>query len=350
MNITQLAKRAWPHIPPVVQDRLKGAPVFGALLAERDHAQAELADLRQQSAAQQAALLAERDQARAEATALRQKAAEQWVPAGHFYSPLPDLNDIRARRDELFGPAGKELPGVSLNQTAQLALVRKFKRYHDEQPFPDEKSADFRFYYQNGFFSWADGMVLYCMLRHLQPKRYLEIGSGFSSALVLDCNERFFADRIQLTLIEPYTDRLEELLRPGDEQKLELVRSSLQAVPLERFKALAAGDILFIDSTHVTKVGSDLNQIFFKILPLLASGVYVHFHDIFYPFEYLEDWVLEGRAWNEAYLLHAFLQYNSAFTIEWFNHYLYTQQRAKLEKSLPYLVRNQGGSIWLKRT
>jgi hypothetical protein len=115
------------------------------------------------------------------------------------------------------------------------------------------------------------------------------------------------------------------------------------------FAALGPGDILFIDSTHVCKPGSDVEFLFSRVLPALAAGVYVHVHDIFYPFEYPKEWVEEGRAWNEAYLLAAFLQYNRAFRVEFWGQYLQHFHRERFAADLPLYLRDPGGSIWLRK-
>ena len=110
-----------------------------------------------------------------------------------------------------------------------------------------------------------------------------------------------------------------------------------------------ANDLLFIDSTHVAKTGSDVNTIFFDILPSLAAGVCVHFHDIYYPFEYPKEWVRQGRAWNEAYMLRAFLQYNPTFRICFFNSYIAAFHRHLLKESMyPYALQ-PGSSLWLRK-
>ncbi len=107
-------------------------------------------------------------------------------------------------------------------------------------------------------------------------------------------------------------------MRPAD-LRHRLIEQRLQDVPLSEFQDLRENDVLFVDSTHVAKLGSDVLRIFFEILPGLAPGVYVHVHDIFWPFEYPEPWIAEGRAWTETYLLRAFLQFNSAFRIVLFS-------------------------------
>jgi hypothetical protein len=123
----------------------------------------------------------------------------------------------------------------------------------------------------------------------------------------------------------------------------------VQEVGLEKFKALRENDILFIDSSHVSKINSDVNYIFFTILPQLHPGVYIHFHDIFYPFEYPKEWIYEGRAWNEIYLLRAFLQHNAVFKIVFFNTFLEYFHAKRFQEDMPLCLKNPGGSVWLKK-
>jgi hypothetical protein len=128
-----------------------------------------------------------------------------------------------------------------------------------------------------------------------------------------------------------------------------VLRKNLQEVDSAVFDELEANDILFVDSTHVSRVDSDVNHIFFRILPALQSGVRIHFHDIFYPFEYPLDWVYEGRAWNEAYLLRAFLQYNERFQVELFNTFIDCFHKEEYFREMPLVQKNTGGSIWLRK-
>jgi len=149
-----------------------------------------------------------------------------------------------------------------------------------------------------------------------------------------------------VTAIEPYPDTLERVVRPGDE--LEVVALPVQSVPVERFCALGPGDVLFIDSTHVLKTGSDVQYLYAEVLPRLAEGVYVHVHDIFWPFEYLPHWVREGRAWNEAYLLQAYLVGNRDVEIVLWNHYLAMRHADVIAAELPAMLENPGGACWLR--
>jgi hypothetical protein len=280
-----------------------------------------------------------------ELAALRQ--AFGGFPPGHFYSPYPSIEEIRADADRIWA-ARANLPGIDLRESEQLALLGELSRFYHEMPFPETEHPEFRYHFENGFFSYADGTVLYSMIRHLEPRRIIEAGSGFSSALILDTNERFFGGAIDCTFIDPHPEQLRALARPEDFSGANLIQERFQSVSPDFFETLAAGDILFVDSTHVSKTGSDVNHLFFEVLPRLATGVHVHLHDIFYPFEYPRGWVEElRRAWSEVYVLRAFLEYNDAFAIRLFNHYLAEFHRDRVEQTLPSMLRHIGGSIWL---
>jgi len=272
-----------------------------------------------------------------------------WMPPGHFYSPIPCLAEVRRREVEIFGTVPRELPGIDLNEPGQWALLQEFKRYYRDLPFPPHKTEGWRYYYENGYYSYSDGIFLYSMLRHLRPRRLIEVGCGYSSCVILDTSERFLDRSIHCTFIEPCPERLLSLVEPGEAERLHLVRQRLQDVDLGLFAELGANDVLFVDSTHVAKVGSDVNRLFFDILPRLESGVFVHFHDVFYPFEYPKEWIYEGRAWNEDYLLRAFLQFNSAFKIQFFNAFLEHFHADWFRQEMPLCMKMPGASLWLKR-
>ncbi len=272
-----------------------------------------------------------------------------WFPPGHFYSPIPAIEEVKQREEEIFNKIPGEIPGIDLNVEEQLELLNKFKKYYKEQPFGSRKREGLRFYFENPSYSYSDAIVLYCMIRHLQPKKIIEVGSGYSSCIILDTNELFFGDSISCTFIEPYPQLLQSLIKGADKMKIEVIQKNLQDVNLDKFSELSAGDIFFVDSTHVSKINSDVNYIFFKILPYLESGVYIHFHDIFYPFEYPKEWVYQGLAWNEAYLLRAFLQYNNAFKIQFFNTYLEHFHREEFFDEMPIPLKYVGASIWIKK-
>jgi hypothetical protein len=273
-----------------------------------------------------------------------------WVPPGHFYSPIPCLEEVRRQADAVFR-VPRTLPAIDLNEAGQLDLLRQLRPYYADLPGIPRQQPGLRFSFVNPAYSHTDALFLYSLIRHARPRRIIEVGSGHSSSLILDTNELCFDRAIACTFIEPYPDLLRSLFRGDDGSRVEVLARRVQDVELDRFAGLAAGDILFIDSTHVSKVHSDVNYLLFEVLPALPSGVWIHFHDVFYPFEYSRDWVYEGRAWNEAYLLRAFLQYNSSFRIELLNTFLDLFHRAEFRKDMPTAVcaAGIGGSIWIRK-
>ena len=272
----------------------------------------------------------------------------QEFPPGHFYSPIPSLKLIREQESKIFKKP-RLIPGVDLNEAKQLRLLEEFKAYYLEIPFKQQKEEGLRYYFENPYYSYSDAIFLYSMIRHAKPERIIEIGSGYSSCVILDTNEMYFRNEIKCTFIEPFPDRLLSLIKQSDTETIELINKNIQEVPVSAFQSLSENDILLVDSTHISKTNSDVNSIFFDILPILDKGVYIHFHDIFYPFEYPKTWILGGRSWNEAYILHAFLQYNPSFMVVFFNTYLQHFFRDKFEEEYPLCMKNTGGSIWLKR-
>jgi hypothetical protein len=271
-------------------------------------------------------------------------------PKGSFYSPIPSMDEARLDKSRIFDRSMRELGGIDLKVDDQLQLLEELTPFYGEHPFQDNPVAGMRFYFNNNYISYSDSLFLYSIIRYANPKRIIEIGSGFSSFVMLDTNERFFDNSIRMTFIEPYPDRFRSRLKENDQKFIELIPKRAQDVDLSRFNELTAGDILFVDSSHVSKVGSDVNLILFEILPRLSPGVFVHFHDIHYPFEYPDDWILKRQwFWNEAYILRSFLQYNSAFKIRIWNQFLGTFFPEKLAKSMPLAMKNIGGSLWIQR-
>ena len=268
-------------------------------------------------------------------------------PPGHFYSPVPDLEEIEAQTDRLFGP-GRELPGVELHVAEQLELFRTLAALAREAPLPVAPGETARYGVDNPNYGIGDASMLQAMLRNLRPAHYLEVGSGYTTALALDTNERYLDGAMTVTAIEPHPELLRGVLRADD--RVEVLSEPVQSVPVERFRALGPGDVLFLDCSHVLKTGSDVQHLYTNVLPVLAAGVHVHVHDVFWPFEYLRHWIEAGRAWNEAYLLHAFLLFNDAFEIVLWNHYLAVEHRDVIAAELPQMLATPGGAIWLRRS
>jgi ferritin len=280
---------------------------------------------------------------------LRSQLSQLEFPPGHYSSPHPCIEEIRRKEAEIFERVPRTIPAIDLNEEQQMALFQKFKEYYKEQPFDVHKKAGVRYFFENSAYGSHDAIVLYYFIRHICPKRIIEVGSGYSSCVILDTNELFFGNRISCTFIDPNPGAVLSLITESDRTSIQIIRSNVQDVGLNLFLDLAPGDILLIDSSHVAKINSDVNYIFFEVLPRIRSGVYVHFHDIRFPFEYWKEWVYAGRAWNEAYLLRAFLQYNSAFKIQYFNSFLAQFHKDELAKEMPLCMKDTGGSIWIKK-
>ncbi len=280
---------------------------------------------------------------------LYQQSQQCLFPNGHFYSPVFNIAEIKSREDQIWKNLNVEgIAGIDLRTEHQKQLAKAFEGYYDEMPFKSIKDDNQRYQFENSSYSYTDGIILYSMIRHYKPKQIIEIGSGHTSALMLDTNELFFNNEIKLTFIDPYPERLYSLITETDKKNVTIFPNDAQTIPLDVFEKLNAGDILFVDSTHVTKTGSDVNYILFEILPSLKSGVIIHFHDIFYPFEYPKDWIYRGYNWNEDYILRAFLMYNNQYEIKYFNHYMHLLHKEVYEK-MPLTYQNIGGSLWIEK-
>jgi len=272
-------------------------------------------------------------------------------PPGHYYSPIVSPAEVKAQEDELFIIHSNEIPGIALNEQSQLHLLNNLVTNYSSIPFDREKKTGFRYHYHNNAYAYSDGIFLNLMMRHFRPKRIIEIGSGYSSVAMMDNNELFFNNAIDITFIEPFPERFYSLCKPGDRDKNTIIVKNLQEVDLSLFETLGEGDFLFVDSTHVSKTGSDVNKILFQVLPLLKKGVIIHFHDIFYPFEYPKEWVLgwSGFGWNEIYLLKAFLMHNNNYEIVLFNTFLEHFHEEWFRKNMPLCLEDRGGALWIRK-
>jgi predicted O-methyltransferase YrrM len=267
-----------------------------------------------------------------------------WVPAGHFYSPVPGPDDV-ARAKHRLDVAGPTLPGIAISPESVVAPFRERAALVRDW---DGGAAGGRRYGPNDAFGIGDASMLRATILLARPRRIVEVGSGWSSACTLDTLDDAGLDTT-VTFIEPYPELLLERLSEADVQRAEIRAEPLQDVPTEVFSSLVAGDILFIDSSHVFKPGSDVDDYFARILPAVQPGVHVHIHDIFWPFEVPAAWLDEGRSWNEAHALRNFLCDNPAWEITAFNDYMLWFHPDLIDEALPQMMDNAGGSIWLRR-
>ena len=262
----------------------------------------------------------------------------------HFYQPIPDT---RSLPDTLWDRPS-ELSGIDMNDAMQLDLLRsQFPRFRAEyNQFPAETTGEpGRFHFNNGLFDGTDALVAYCMIRHFQPRLIIEVGSGFSSLVAAEAIAR--NRKSELICIEPFPP---DFLRKGVRGLNALIEKKVEDIDLKFFSQLHSGDILFIDSSHTVKIGGDVNYLFLEVLPRLNPGVIVHVHDIFFPFDYRRDWVMdELRFWTEQYLLQAFLTFNSEFEVLMANHYLAHYYLEDFKRTFPDSPWWSGGSFWMRR-
>jgi predicted O-methyltransferase YrrM len=273
-------------------------------------------------------------------------------PPGHFYSPIVDVEQVKANAVNIWRHDAPVL-GIDFNDSSHVQLLEQvFPQFIADYDYPDELEETptlTQFFSLNSQFSWLDARLLFVMLRHLRPRRVIEVGSGFSSLLTADVNQRFLQGTTHFTCIEPYPRAFLSQQLGG---LTELLVQKVEEVPLEHFASLQKGDVLFIDSSHVSKTGSDVNYLFFEVLPRLQSGVLIHIHDIFLPHEYLQHWVIDDyRSWNEQYLLRALLMYSTVFRVVFGSAYAFYQHRPLVEKALGLESGKGfgGGSMWIER-
>ncbi len=262
----------------------------------------------------------------------------------HFYQPIPDTQSL----PETLWDRPSELVGIDMNDAMQLDLLRnhfpKLRREYDE--FPVEPTGEpGRFHFNNGLFDGTDALVAYCMIRHFKPRLIIEVGGGFSSLLAAEAIAK--NKNSALICIEPYPP---DFLRQGFPGLHSLIEKKVEEIDIGFFSQLESGDILFVDSSHTVKIGGDVNYLFLEVLPRLKPGVIVHVHDIFLPFDYRRDWVMdELRFWTEQYLLQAFLTFNSEFEVLMANSYLNRDHQEDLKATFPNLASWRGGSFWMRR-
>lgn len=265
------------------------------------------------------------------------------VSRAHFYSPIPNIGALPPetwRRKS-------SLPGIDMRDAEQLKLLHAaFPRFRGEYnliPRVEGEQPD-QYYFENGQFGGTDALVLYCMIRHFQPRRILEVGGGFSTLLAAQAAVR--NGNTRLTCVDPYPN---ETLQRGFRGLESLIAAPIQSLDPQRFEELTQNDILFIDSSHVSKIGSDVNYLYLEVLPRLPAGVIIHVHDIFLPYEYPRGWVVDDlRFWTEQYLLQAFLAFNSRFEVLFANSYLEATYPGALREVFPNSPWWGGGSFWIR--
>ncbi len=256
----------------------------------------------------------------------------------HYYEPFPNPQRVS-------GP--RRLPGIEWNLPAQWVLVDSFA-WMDEIRLLAQRNIAGRFFdAHNPNFCGGDADILYSLVRKLRPRTIVEIGSGYSTLVAVHAVQQNAAEGnpCKHICVEPYEMGWLESIG------VEVLRAPVEAIAVEFFEALASGDLLFIDSSHVVRAGGDVNYLILEVLPTLAPGVTVHFHDIFSPADYPRQWTDEkALLWAEQYLLEAFLSENRDWEIVLAANCLCHQDRTRLSKRLPLMESDaEPGSIYIRR-
>lgn len=242
------------------------------------------------------------------------------------------------------------LPGVDLHEDAQLELLKKFDYGDEIDAILASERSDLVYSYDNNQYGPGDADALYAMVRHMKPRRLFEIGSGNSTKMAAHAIAKNTEDdpayECDHVCIEPYEMPWLEKLGPR------IIRSRVEDVELSLFQELEAGDVLFIDSSHVIRPFGDVLTEFQQVVPSLKPGVFVHVHDVFTPRDYPEKWLREDRRlWNEQYLLEVMLQnshrYGTVLALNWLKH----NHRLEFERAFPAsrsVEKLEPGAYWFK--
>lgn len=264
----------------------------------------------------------------------------------HYYEPLFNPKHLRkSLRDD------RNLPGIDFNIQGQLELLNNFS-YNDELvKIPLDKTNDLEFYYHNESFESGDAEYLYNVIRFFKPSKIIEIGSGHSTLMAIQAITRNKKDddsyKCDHICIEPYE------MNWLERTNVTLIREKVECIDINIFKTLQKNDILFIDSSHMIRPQGDVLFECLEILPILNSGVLIHFHDIFTPKDYLKEWIVDlVRFWNEQYLLEAFLTNNKEFEIIGAVNFLKHNYPNELFDKCPilkYESDREPGSFWIRK-
>jgi hypothetical protein len=262
----------------------------------------------------------------------------------NIYSPIPEVPPPEWPGWDRPHPH----PGIELDLDAQLRFIEEellpSMREFSRPPAPPGYDRD------NGFYFRGDAEILYAMIRRFRPRLLLELGSGFStlvsaSACAANAAE---GDPVRMTSVDPepripLLDSIAPLVR--------FERLGAEALPPERFLELGRDDILFIDTTHTVKRGSEVNRLVLEVLPRLAPGVLVHFHDIFLPYEYPREWFARGTYLNEQYLVQAMLAENPRWELLLAVHAIARAEPERFAAAIGVeLLRQQPAALWIRRT
>lgn len=278
-------------------------------------------------------------------TTSRLKALGVFPVRNHYYEPLFDDKLLSHPLQE-----DRHLPGIDLRVPAQLELLSQLS-FADELKALDltqRGNAIDSFHVHNGWFDAGDAEFLYQLIRHIKPRKVVEIGSGNSTKiarLALKKNKSETGLGYQHICVEPYEQHwLEEL------EGIVVIRERIEDCKFDWATELDAGDLLFVDSSHMVRPQGDVLKEYLEIFPQLKPGVYVHIHDIFTPKDYPSAWVIDDvRFWNEQYVLEALLTNTSRYEVVAALNFLKHHHHDLLSQVCPYLsAESEPGSFYFR--
>lgn len=275
----------------------------------------------------------------------------------HYYSPVPDIRDLERRR---FWERRSELAGVAFRPEAQLSWLARLGGDHGRECTwaAHGTGTPGEFYTENSTFSYGCAASTHVVLRHFQPKKVIEIGSGFSSMVISEALRKNGRDITghppEYTIVDPYPGGGTGSWVPAEAH---LIRQRVELLDISFFETLSQNDVLFIDSGHTVRTGGDVNFLYLEVLPRLKSGVVIHVHDVPLPGDYPEIYFTNPRFrmfWTETYLLQAFLCFNSAFEILLAMGYLMDDHMEAFKAAFPHFDPHvhqlRSSSFWMRRT
>jgi len=249
----------------------------------------------------------------------------------HYYSPVPNIAELERTRDKWAHPS--KLPGVLVDLDEQVRTLRGICL-----PFRDEYAsgviyAEAQRRNLGPGFGPVEAQALHCVVRHLRPRTVIEVGSGLSTWCMLNALRLNQNAEPALICIEPFPAAGLQAL-----SGIELMKTAVQDVDPALFERLEPSDVLFIDSSHSVKPLGDVNYLVLEVLPRLKSGVAVHFHDIYLPYDYPRDLFHNFFSATETSLVRAYLIYNSRMRILFCLSHLHYERKTELREIFPTYV------------
>jgi len=270
-------------------------------------------------------------------------------PPGHDLSPVVNPEAVMPLVTRARELTHADIAGIDFHLDDMVAFWQANAALIAATPFSAFPDGKYRFYYVRGAYDAGDAASLRAMIHAHRPRRVVQITAGIASACIIDCAEEAGLADFRLTCIEPRMKRLYDVLHPGDAARIDTLKQTLADTDRAVFEQLQANDILFVNSSHVLKTGSDVHQILFDIIPRLRPGVLIHFHACRFPFEYSDKLIFErNMSWNEAYALRALLMWNTRLRVVFYNSLFAIEHADLITPVFPAFLENPGGSIWLR--